>query len=125
MSRYSLKPLSQHSEVFEVAVGWDGGLDTYFIMAFGVPEASREPAILLWRGTSLRDITSTDVLLAIARTFAEIPNDLAAKLHFDRLAAPHNLEAPISRLLAELLARPSPTQHYTDVAFTPQRRGPD
>lgn len=110
MSRYSLKPLPQHSEVFEVAVGWDGGLDTYFIMAFGVPEAPLEPAILLWRGTSLRDISSTDVLLAITRTFAEIPDEFAAKLHFDRLAAPHNPEAPISRLLAELLAGPSSTQ---------------
>ena len=111
MSRYLLKPLQQHSEVFEVAVGWDGGLDTYFIMAFGVPDATHEPAILLWRGRTLRDITSTDVLLAIARTFAEIPDALPAKLDFDRLAAPHNPEAPISRLLAELLARPSPTQH--------------
>lgn len=111
MSRYSLKPLSHCSDVFEVAVGWDAGFDTYFIMAFGVPEAPREPAILLWRGTSLRDITSTDVLLAIARTFAEIPDDLAAKLLFDRLASPHNPEAPISRLLADMMARPSPTQH--------------
>lgn len=106
-----MRPLPHRADLFEVAVGWDGGLDTYFIMAFGVPEAPREPAILLWRGTSLRDIASTDVLFAIARTFAEIPDDLAAKLHFDRLAAPHNPQAPISRLLAELLARPAPTQH--------------
>ena len=110
MSRYSLKPLPHRSDVFEIAVGWDDGLVTYFIIAFGVPEARREPAILLWRGTSLRDITSTGVLLAIARTFAEIPDDLAAKLHFDRLAAPHNPETSISRLLAELLARPSRTR---------------
>jgi len=110
MSRYSLKPLPHRADLFEVAVGWDPGLDTYFIIAFGVPEVLREPAILLSRGTSLRDITSTDVLLDIARTFAEIPDELAAKLHFDRLAAPHILEATFSRLLAELLARPTPTQ---------------
>lgn len=103
MSRYSLKPLPEHPDLFEVAVGWDAGLDTYFIMAFGVPDAAHEPAIRLWRGTSLRDITSTGVLLAIARTLAEMPVDLAAKLHLDRLAAPHNPEAPISRLVAEIL----------------------
>lgn len=108
MSRYSLKPLPEHPDLFEVAVGWDAGLDTYFVMAFGAPDAAREPAIRLWRGSSLRDITSTGVLLAIARALAEIPDDLAAKLHLDRLAAPHNPDASISRLMAELLARSLP-----------------
>lgn len=105
MSRYSLKPLAHRSDLFEVAVGWDAGLDTYFVMAFAGPDAAREPAIRFWRGTSLRDITSSEGLLAIARTLAEIPDDLAATLHLDRLVAPHNPEAPISRLMAELLAR--------------------
>ncbi len=53
--------------------------------------------------------TSTGVLIAIARAFAEIPEDLAARLHLDRITAPHNPEASISSLMVELLARPSPT----------------
>jgi len=105
MSRYSLKPLTHRADLFEVAVGWDAGLDTYFVMAFGGPDSAREPAIRFKRGTSLRDITSSEGLIGIARTLAEIPDDLAARLHLDRLAEPHNPEAPISRLMAELLAR--------------------
>lgn len=111
MSRYSLKPLSHRTDLYEIGVGWDPGLETYFVMAFGGPDEAREPTIRYWRGSNMRDITSIGVLLAIAGTFAEIPEDLAAKLHFDRLAAPHNPEEPISRLLVQLLARPSPTQH--------------
>lgn len=107
MSRYSLKPLPGHPDLFEVAVGWDAGLDTYFIMAFGAPDAAREPAVRLWRGTILREITSTGVLLSITRSFAEIPDGLAATLHLDRLAAPHNPDRPISKLMAELLGQTS------------------
>lgn len=110
MSRYSLKPLPHRADLFEVAVGWDSGLDTYFVIAFGGPDAVREPAIRLWRGTSLREITSSEGLLAIARPLAEIPDDLAAKLHLDRLAAPHNPKASISRMIADLLVPPFPTR---------------
>ncbi len=109
MSRHSLKPLTGHPDLFEVAVGWDTALDTYFILVFGAPDAAHELTVRLWRGTFLREITSTGVLIAIARAFAEIPEDLAARLHLDRVAAPHNPEASISSLMVELLARPSPT----------------
>jgi len=34
MSRYSLRPLPHRSDVFEVAVGWDAGLSTYFVTVF-------------------------------------------------------------------------------------------
>ena len=109
MSRYSLKPLKVHPNLFEVAVGWDAALDTYFILVFGAPDEARDPTVRLWRGTCLREITSTGVLIAIARAFAELPEDLAARLHLDRITAPHNPEASISSLMVELLARPSPT----------------
>lgn len=38
MSRYSLKSLAERADVFEVAIGWDPGLGTYFAIVFGVPE---------------------------------------------------------------------------------------
>jgi hypothetical protein len=110
MSRYSLKPLPHRADLFEVAVGWDAGLDTYFVLEFGGPDSAREPAIRFRRGTSLRDITSSEGLIGIARTLAEIPDDLAAKLHLDRLSAPHNPNAPISRLISDLLVPPLPAR---------------
>jgi len=33
MSRYSLKPLPRRSDLYEVAVGWDPALETYFVVA--------------------------------------------------------------------------------------------
>ena len=48
MSRYSLKPLPEHSGIFEVAVGWDPGLGTFFAIVFGVPSADRDPDVRHW-----------------------------------------------------------------------------
>lgn len=80
MSRYSLKPLPEYSDIFEVAVGWDPGLDTYFVQVFGTPDASSEPEVRLWRGTSVREIVAVQELLAIAGNYAEVPGALSARL---------------------------------------------
>ena len=45
MSRYSLKPLPEHADLFEVALGWDPGLGTYFLTLFGAPDQDRETDI--------------------------------------------------------------------------------
>jgi len=105
MSRYSLKPLPGCPELFEVAVGWDAGLSTFFVVVFGGTIQANETAIRLWRGTSFCDIPSTDMLLSIAREFAEIPDGLALKLDIDRLITPHDPEAEISMLMTQLLTR--------------------
>jgi len=55
MSRYSLRPLAQHTDLFEIALGWDPGLGTYFVTVFGTPDRNCEPDIRLWRGTSPRE----------------------------------------------------------------------
>ena len=50
MSRYSLKPLPHQDDLFEVALGWDPGLDTFFVTVFaasdGAPEIVRIPGTL-------------------------------------------------------------------------------
>lgn len=108
MSRYSLRPLAGHAELFEVALGWDPGLGTYFVMVFGVPDNECEPDISLWRGTSLREIGTPAEIIALAAAYAEVPEDLARQLEIDRLQSPHNPDRPASRLLEELLGRSRP-----------------
>lgn len=72
MSRFSLRPLAHHTDLFEIALGWDPGLGTYFVTVFGTPDRDREPDIRLWRGTSPREIGAPCEIIAIASAYAEI-----------------------------------------------------
>lgn len=105
MSRYSLRPLAQHTDLFEIALGWDPGLGTYFVTVFGPPDHNSEPDTRLWRGTRPREIGEPSAIIAIAAAYAEIPDDLARQLEIDRLACPHNPDRPASKLLEDLLGR--------------------
>lgn len=88
MSRYSLKPLPHRADLFEVAVGWDAGLSTYFAIVFGAPSATCEPEVLLWRGKVFGEISAVAELLRIAREFAEVAPELRFRLDADRSAEP-------------------------------------
>jgi hypothetical protein len=105
MSRYSLRPLAGHADLFEVALGWDPGLGTYFVMVFGTPDRESEPDIRLWRGTRPREIGTPAGVIAIAAPYAEVPEGLARQLEIDRLRFPHNPDRPANQLLEELLGR--------------------
>ena len=105
MSRYSLRPLAEHADMFEIALGWDPGLGTYFVTVFGTPDRNREPEIRLWRGTSPAEMGAASEVVAIAAEYAEIPDGLTRQLDFDRLASPHNPDRPASKLLEALLGR--------------------
>ncbi|MDP3908327.1 MULTISPECIES: hypothetical protein [unclassified Novosphingobium] len=88
MSRYSLKPLPNRADVFEVAVGWDPGLSTYFAIVFGAPEFACEPEVLLWRGCTFGEICRVAELLDIVREFAEVAPELRRRLDADPSAEP-------------------------------------
>jgi hypothetical protein len=88
MSRYSLKPLPHRSDLFEVAVGWDPGLSTYFAIVFGVPGNACEPEVLLWRGRTFGEINGVAELLDIVRDLAEVARELRCRLDADRSAEP-------------------------------------
>jgi hypothetical protein len=88
MSRYSLKPLPHRADLFEVAVGWDAGLSTYFVIVFGVPEIACDPEVLLWRGQTFGEIYAVAELLDIAREFAEVDPGLPYRLDVDQSPVP-------------------------------------
>ncbi|CAH0356828.1 hypothetical protein [Sphingobium sp. CECT 9361] len=88
MSRYSLKPLPHRADLFEVAVGWDPGLSTYFAIVFGAPEIACEPEVLLRRGGTFADIYGVAELLDIVLEFAEVAPELRCRLDADRSAEP-------------------------------------
>lgn len=103
MSRYSLKPLPHLPDLFEIAVGWDPGLDTYFVTVFGVPDAGGEPEVRHWHGSSPSEIASVEALLARANEYADVPAGLHARLEADRCANPHEAANILGRLAAKFL----------------------
>lgn len=69
MSRYSLKPLPHCADLFEVAVGWDPGLETFFVMVFGLADAGCDPEVLHWLGGQPSQIVTVEELRgAVAST---------------------------------------------------------
>lgn len=106
MSRYSLRPLPNRTDLFEVAVGWDAGLATFFVAMFGTPDAASELVVRLWRGTKPCAIVDVREVIWIAACYAEIPDNLAHQLELDRLANPPNQNWAISWLESIWLCRP-------------------
>jgi len=104
MSRYSLKPLPNRTDLFEVAVGWDSRHDTFFVMVFGTPDEAHEPDLRMWQGTAFHKICTTVQVLAIASNFVEVPPGLASQLEADKHRNPHHPERPHSKQLFQLFA---------------------
>lgn len=103
MSRYSLKPLPGHSDIFEVAVGWDPGLGTFFVMVFGVADASRETDVRHWLGGQPRQIVTVEELQAEVLPYAELPMELVSRLRGDQRNGDANPSQRLSRFILRLL----------------------
>lgn len=103
MSRYSLKPLPERSDIFEVAVGWDAGLGTFFVMVFGVADADRDPDVWHWRGGQPMQIVTVEELQAEVLPYAELPMELVSRLRGDQRNGGANPSQRFSRLIPRLL----------------------
>jgi hypothetical protein len=105
MSRYSLKPLPEHSDIFEVAVGWDSGLGTFFVMVFGVPNAGCDPDVRYWQGGQPNQIVTVEELRVGVTPYAELPTELARRLANDQRASNMDPSRRLSRFISQLLNR--------------------
>lgn len=103
MSRYSLKPLPEHSDIFEVAVGWDPGLGTFFVTVFGVVEAGHDPEVLHWLGGQPRQIATVEDLEAEVSPYAELPMELGRHLRNDQRDGDAGPSQRLSRFISKLL----------------------
>ncbi|AIT82748.1 hypothetical protein [Novosphingobium pentaromativorans] len=103
MSRYSLKPLPEHSDLFEVAVGWDSGLGTFFVMVFGAADAGHDPDVRHWLGGQPRQIVTIEELQAAVSPYAELPMELAKRLSIDQRDGDAGPSRRLSRLISRLL----------------------
>lgn len=113
MSRHSLQPLPGRGMIYEVAIGWDRPLGTFFVIIFGTPDDD-DPACdrdeltpLLWEGTAPGALSTPDAAIALASSYAVIPDGLAAHLAADREADRSTANGPAqSAALAKLWPKP-------------------
>ncbi|GGN39789.1 hypothetical protein FHR83_006641 [Actinoplanes campanulatus] len=65
---------------FEVVVGWDRPLNTFFAQVFDVHKPE-DDAEVLWIGVSLREIHDPQQVIDAVRPYAQIPADLEFRLY--------------------------------------------
>ena len=103
MTRYSLKPLPRRSDLYEVAVGWDPALETYFLVVFGAPIHGLEPEVRHWSGGRPRQISNVEDLRQEVKDYATLEPKVISQLQADqtmRLAeTPWRMSKIVLRLL--------------------------
>ena len=87
MSRYAI-PLDDRR--FEVIVGWDPPLDTFFAQVFDTTVAAEEDdaACELWIGDDLQAITTVAALQDAIQAYATLPPDIVVRLRHDQATTP-------------------------------------
>lgn len=101
MSRYSIPA---RLEIYEVVVGWDNPLSTYFAQVFDrTKDEDDDHHCVLWLGAELGEIrTVNDLMEAVAR-YVDIPPDIVWRLYLDRMNGrePTSLQRRMRQLLAD------------------------
>jgi len=107
MSRYAITSDDSH---FQVIVGWDAPLTTFFgqVFATTVEAEDDDMACVLWIGDDVQAITTVAALQDALQAYATMPPDIAVRLQHDQATTP-----PRSALQERMLqwlhaARPRP-----------------
>jgi hypothetical protein len=103
MSRYSLKPLPQRADVFEVAVGWDAGFGTFFVIVFGSCKEGHDPELKTWEGARPGQIPTLLHLRHLIKQYADLDPELLSRLQADHRAEAGQLAIPLSDFIFRLL----------------------
>lgn len=85
-----------------VAIGWDRPLRTFFVQVSKPhPTKAGESKMLKWAGTDIDELATAAEAIAIAKTYADLPDTLGATLETDRLKTVATSDGP-----AQIAARP-------------------
>jgi hypothetical protein len=82
MSRYQIPAQDPR---FDVVVGWDSPLATFFCQVFDTTtDADDDTSCVFWEGSEVQSIPTLDALHAHIRPFATIPEATCAQLRRDQ-----------------------------------------
>ena len=99
MSRYRIPA---ENPQYDVIIGWDDPLETYFATIFDTT-VDDDAACVLWEGAALRALPTVDALQACLQAYATIPEEVVAQLHHD--AATTTPRTPLQERMVQMLAR--------------------
>jgi hypothetical protein len=80
MSRYRIPPDDPR---YEVIIGWDDPLETYFATVFDTTVDEDDAACVLWVGGALRALPTVAALQDCLQAYATIPPEVVAQLRKD------------------------------------------
>jgi hypothetical protein len=82
MSRYRIPA---HDPRYEVVVGWDSPLETFFCQIFDTTvDEDDETYCVLWEGMTFQSISTLDMLQTHVSQFATIPEAICIQLRSDQ-----------------------------------------
>lgn len=106
MSRHQFEHTDPNTGTFyEIAVGWDRPLQTFFAQVFAFPNESAADEPILWTGLDHGQHPEPDAVLDAIRPYCPIPEGLAQTLHADRIATLGETDGPAQIYLKSLLHR--------------------
>lgn len=103
MSRHELEPFAKR---YEVTVGWDRPLNTYFaqVKDLQVTDEDDDP-VIVWVGTSYSEILRPEDLQAHTAAFATIPHATLEALRSDRAGTLDKGNSPLQRVMRGIAER--------------------
>jgi hypothetical protein len=98
MSRYEYEG---KEEYYQIVIGWDNPLQTFFAQVWDGRSRSEHP--LLWLGTVPDEVSTAEALAAQVEAYGEIPPGIMARLRddYDRRTSPTPLQL-LTRLISML-----------------------
>lgn len=86
---------------YDLIVGWDNPLDTFFYQVFDTTVDDEETACVRWEGTTWRAIPTVEALQARLAGFAMLPETVCTQLRRDQEQA--TPRSPLQNMLRHLL----------------------
>jgi hypothetical protein len=105
MSRYAIPPDDQR---FQVIVGWDAPLTTFFAQVFVTTVEAEEDdtACVLWVGDDVQAITTVAALQDALQGYATMSPDIVARLQHDQATTPPR--SPLQERMLQWLCDANP-----------------
>ena len=92
-----------------VAIGWDRPLLTFFVQVLRPhPTMEGEDDMVEWQGTEPDELPTAASAIEIAARYADLPEDLGAKLETDRLKTLGTANGPAQRAVRPFQYRKPP-----------------
>jgi len=103
MSRHELEPFAKR---YEVTVGWDRPLNTFFAQVKDLQLTDEEDdPVIVWVGTSYSEIPRPEDLQAHIAAFATISNAIMGALRSDRARTLDRGNSPLQRVIRGITER--------------------